>query len=108
MLYATIAASFSYIPVICVTKFAKTSFQNQAIAFYSAYYIPQFVLVCAFSVRLYIITKKLSDAEEGPWSREGRASSIVFISNEDKAEIAAKAIAAAVEAEAKAANDDEC
>lgn len=82
MLYATFAAGLSYIPAICIARFLPTSFQNQAIAFFSAYYVPQFVLTCAFSVRLLIIARKLSTGEHGPWSKEqqagkGRLASIV-------------------------------
>jgi len=102
MLYATIAAGISYIPAICVVKFAGVSFQKQAVGFFSAMYVPQFVLVCAFSIRLYFIIKKLSNGEEGPWSKERRVSSMTAIKDKTAAiDIGAKAINAA-EAEAKA------
>ncbi|VEU34278.1 unnamed protein product [Pseudo-nitzschia multistriata] len=68
MFYSTIAASISYVPAILVVTLAPLSVQNQAIGMFSAYYVPQVMLVFCFSARLVFVTRKLEAGETGPWS----------------------------------------
>jgi len=58
MLWSTIAAIVVYIPVICVAALVKP-FGGQAISFFIAMYIPQFVLVCLFFVRFEIMVRRI-------------------------------------------------
>jgi hypothetical protein len=76
MLVATIAAGISYIPAILIVQYASLDFQQQAIGYFAAFYIPQIVLVLCCAVRIVLIIRKMNNDEPGPWSpkREHRAS----------------------------------
>jgi len=76
MLYSSIAASIAYIEAICVVKLAATPFQDTAIGFFGAAYVPQLVLTCLFAFRLVVVARRIAKGKDGPYRKE-RISSVM-------------------------------
>jgi len=67
MLWSTAGAVVVYIPAIIVATLVPP-FGSQAAAFFVAMYVPQFVLICLFTVRIELLIRKMLKGENGPWS----------------------------------------
>ncbi len=94
MVKATIAAGISYIPAIAVVQYAPLDFQQQAIAYFAAVYVPQLVLIGCCSVKLVYVLGKITRGEPGPWSpRKEKRATMLFSSGDS--DMARKAIATA-------------
>lgn len=102
MVKATIAAGISYIPAIAIVQYAPLDFQQQAIAYFGAFYVPQVVLIGCSSVKLVSVLGKITRGEPGPWSQKKEKRHTMMFSNQDS-DMARKAIATA-DAEQEAAD----
>ena len=92
MVKATIAAGISYIPAIAVVQYIPLDFQQQAIAYFAAVYVPQVVLIGCISVKLVSVLRKITRGEPGPWSQKKEQRASMKIRDSD---MARKAIATA-------------
>jgi len=61
-----------YIPAILVARYAI----QRAAAYYVAMYLPHFVLIAIFGVRMVSHLRKLLNGQEGPWTKHGRRASV--------------------------------
>jgi len=77
MLKSTAGAVVVYIPTIIVATLVPP-FGSQAAAFFVAMYVPQFVLVCLFTVRFELLVRKMLRGEDGPWTRKSSVSSVAI------------------------------
>ena len=102
MLYSTLIAGISFIPAICVVRFAPYEFADQAIAFIAAGLVPSFVLIFLFGIKSFVDLRKVSRGEDGPWAvkQAGRASVVATM---ETIRLAQKAMATA-DAEINAAD----
>mmetsp|Transcript_13230 Transcript_13230/g.31093 ORF Transcript_13230/g.31093 Transcript_13230/m.31093 type:complete len:233 (+) Transcript_13230:1890-2588(+) len=101
MTIATAVACVFYVPAIGVVQYTAVDFQEEAIGYLVAYYVPKLVLILLYGVRIIVVNRKISRGEPGPWSpkQEKRATRL--------ASMDPKMTAAAIEAaglEAAAAN----
>ena len=94
MVKATIAAGISYIPAIAVVQYIPLDFQQQAIAYFAAVYVPQVVLIGCISVKLVSVLGKITRGEPGPWSQKKEQRATMKFSVRDS-DMARKAIATA-------------
>ena len=69
MLWCTGAAVVIYIPVIIIATLVSP-FSGQAVAYFVAMYIPQFVLIILFVIRLEILIRRMLRGEDGTWSAQ--------------------------------------
>jgi ABC-type transport system involved in cytochrome bd biosynthesis fused ATPase/permease subunit len=60
-----------YIPSILVARYAI----QRAAAYYVAMYLPHFVLIAVFGVRMISHLRKLLRGQDGPWTKHARRSS---------------------------------
>jgi len=67
MMKCTVAAIILYIPAIAV---AATVQGGQAISYFVAMYVPQFVLIICFTVRLEILIRRILSGQQGTWTTE--------------------------------------
>lgn len=75
MVKCTILAVVIYIPVIIVATTVQP-FAGQAVAFFVAMYIPQFVLSILFVVRFEILIRRIVRGQKGTWETKSARSSI--------------------------------
>jgi hypothetical protein len=66
MLWSTAGAVIVYVPAIIVATVVPP-FGSQAAAFFVAMYVPQFVLICLFTVRIELLIRKMLGGERGTW-----------------------------------------
>lgn len=69
MVFASVAAAISYIPAILIVQFEGFGFEQQAIGYIGAAYIPKFVMVLFVLGRLAVILPRISRGQPGPWSQ---------------------------------------
>jgi hypothetical protein len=68
MLWSTCAAIIAYIPAIVVAAIVPP-FGGEAIAFFVAMFVPQFILIILFAVRIEVIIRRmLSGSTKGTWN----------------------------------------
>lgn len=79
MVKCTILAVVIYIPVIIVATTVEP-FAGQAVAFFTAMYIPQFVLIILFLVRFEVLIRRISRGQKGTWVTKSARSSVKVLS----------------------------
>merc|ERR1712224_510071 len=67
MLIATGAAVLVYIPTIVVAALVPP-FAGQAVSFFVAMYVPQFILTILFLLRIEILVRRMVNGERGSWN----------------------------------------
>jgi len=83
MVLATLVAGCSYIPTIAVVQYGGFGFEEQAIGYFAAAYVPIIVLVLCFGGRLGVILRKISNGETGSWTQsQSKRVSVVPSSDE--------------------------
>lgn len=76
---AVAAVVIAYIPAICVAHFVI----NTATSYYVAMYLPHFLMILLFGIRMWSNVRKLLSGKPGPWTEHIRRGSVILAGDDD-------------------------